>query len=655
MKTNYILGAAVALALVATGCSDDQIVQAQEPADKGHQVRVTASMGIDSRLGITDTGTRLEYVWTADDVFHVYDPANSQATTFKMDEVDLETNLAYGTFVGTPEVAYKEGDKLYAVYNKQQEALVLDEDGNVKLDISRQNGRLNDEFQFLFAESTYTEETNFFFHHLVTMLKFNVTVPEGVTLLKNLQLTTNSDLPTQATLVLNKAPYDSYGLFKAGDLVVNYNRNFSGTTLSIEGDFVPEDGVVTVYLYVFPAKMYYDDCSWYNQAYLEPSVWMEDEAGNEYVGTAAFDGKKIEAGKTYQLNTGLQLLEPFANESVADGTSSSPYEIATAGQLYTFMLRCNRNLYNPTGNSYSNCYYKLTNDIKLDNEHLWLPVSYYAATFDGQGHTISGNIRMHANYWTGLFSYLDCATVSNLNLDLNPTFDTEYNTEYFGMLAAGTYSSRIVNCVNHSDVSGYFWRMGGLVGDTNWNTSMEACGNTGDLTALGECRQMGGIVANSPDSNNTFIGCYNTGNLSVNTVTEMYGIQAGGILGMSYAAAVSNCWSRTSLDIENAVYDDHYVDGTVGIFLGGIVGYMESAGTLTNCYWQEDVESALGYQSEAAACSGVYSFEGSIPTAEQFAVMNASLASTGWTFNVADGTLGKVNGVVAPSVPKEEW
>ena len=61
MKTKSIYVAAVALALMATGCSDDQLVQVQGPASEGHQVHVTASMGAESRLAITDTGKRLEF------------------------------------------------------------------------------------------------------------------------------------------------------------------------------------------------------------------------------------------------------------------------------------------------------------------------------------------------------------------------------------------------------------------------------------------------------------------------------------------------------------------------------------------------------------------------------------------------------------------
>ena len=374
MKTKSIYVAAIALILMTTGCNeDDQLVQVQVSTSEGHQVRVTASMGAKSRLAVTDTGERLEYTWEEDDVFHVFDPANNQITVFEK-EPNAGQASAYGTFVGTPQKAYKEGDKLYAVYNAQNSALQLDANGNVTLDISKQTGKLDENFQYMFAETTFSENKDpvFPFRHLVTMLKLNIAVPEEVNLLKEVYFNFD-DLPSQATLVLTKAPYDSYEIFKPGDLVVCYHDNDYQSTeyLKVEGEFVPKDGIVTVYLYAFPVKRYYENESWYNESYFEPCVWMVDDQNKQYIGTAIFEDKSIQAGKTYQLNTDVVELEPFANEATATGAADSPYEIATAGQLYTFMLRTTKKLVNPYEMDYTHCHYKLTADIELDNEMLW--------------------------------------------------------------------------------------------------------------------------------------------------------------------------------------------------------------------------------------------------------------------------------------------
>ena len=655
MKTNYIYGAAVALAMLATGCSDDLALQVQTPAEQGRQVRVSASMGADSRLAITDTGKRLQFAWESTDAFHVFNAASSQSTTFVIDPEEFEENSPMATFVATPSVAYGEGDKLYAVYNTLNDTLKWDENGNLLLDISQQNGQLDERFQYLFAETVYSEdeEPAFAFKHLVTMLKLNISVPEHVTSLKSVSLRYNG-LPTRATLVLNRAKGDTYNQFKPGDLVACYNYdNGSVNSLTINGDFVAKDGVVTVYFYAFPVKRYYESSSGYNDPWLEPAVWMTDSQGNDYVSDNAFNSKNIEAGKTYQLNTGVLALEPFANEATATGLENSPYEIATAAQLYTFMHRASKGMRNPLGRDYSDCSYVLTADIELDNEMLWVPFNIYSATIDGMGHTISGNILMHSQYQTGLFSYSSNCTIQNLALDLNVTFDQyDYNNEYFGMLVGEAYKTSIINCVNHSDVSGRFWRMGGLVGNMNWRSSLIACGNTGDLTAMRENRQMGGIVAETTNSDVQIEGCYNTGQFNVNT---MYweGLEVGGIVGKvgHGATYVQNCWNNATLTIENVTYDDHIIDASHNIFFGAIVGY-QNAGEIRNCYWNESVEFAAGYKDgEVTGCG---TFVESIPTAAQFAVMNAAMTNLGWKFN-EDGTVGKVTGVSTPSMPKEEW
>jgi len=657
MKTKSIYVAAVALTMMATGCSDDQLVQVQEPAEQGRQVRVSASMGTDSRLAITDTGKRLEYAWEATDAFYVFDPANNQTTTFVMDTEEFAENSPMGTFVGTPNVAYTTGNKLYAVYNKQQDALTFDENGNVTLDISQQSGKLDDKYQFLFAETTYDGQgkTSFQFRHLVTMMKVNITVPEGVTSLKEINFGCNG-MPTRATLVLDKAPNDSYNQFVPGDLVSCYDYNNTYTNkLTLTGEFVPVDGVVTVYVYAFPVKQYYGNNNWYNEPYLEPSVWMSDDKGVDYVGTATFRNKEIEAGKTYQLNTEVVSLTPFANEETATG--KGPYEIATADQLYTFMLRTSKAMYNSDGYCYTNCHYVLTDDIVLNNEMPWEPTDYYESTFDGQGHTISGNLTMEVLNQTGLFRFMNECTVQNLTLDLNVQFTNEngYWEDYFGLLASEIYNTKIVNCVNHSDVSGKFYHMGGLIGKMRWNSSVIASGNTGNVSATGHCLQIGGIVAQMESNYASLEGCYNTGLLAVNTVNQE-GLKAGGIAGNmdSWDGAILNCWSNSTLTIENVVYDDTEVEDLNNIYFGGIVGY-QYRDAITNCYWNEAVEYASGYQGEEAEEIGGGTFADKIPTAAQFAVMNASIMSKGWQYNESDGTLKPVTGIVAPSIPKEEW
>jgi hypothetical protein len=194
--------------------------------------------------------------------------------------------------------------------------------------------------------------------------------------------------------------------------------------------------------------------------------------------------------------------------------------------------------------------------------------------------------------------------------------------------------------------------MAGLVGYARYNTQITACGNTGTFTSLDENRQMGGIVAETQGNNVKIEGCYNTGHFNVHT---MYweGLEVGGIVGRaSYGNVnIQNCWSHDTLSIENVTYDDHIMDAPHNIFFGAIVGY-QNVGSISNCYWNECVEFATGYEN--GTVTEVGTFVGAAPDAAQIATMNHSLSNKGWMFK-EDGTIGKVTGVGTPSMPKEEW
>lgn len=367
MKTTYLYSAAIALALMATGCSDDLAGRADEqPVANGRLVRVGASMDAQTRLGITDTGTQLVYTWEDDDAFQVFDLTQNQRTLFSIDPTE-GVGTAQALFSGTPDYEYAVDEPLYAVYHRFSSDFQPDENGNVTLDISGQTGELTDKYQYMFGEATYseTETTCFTFRHLVTMLKLNITVPEGVTALSEVNFKSN-ELPTKATLVLRGAPDDAYGLFKAGDVVSCYStREPAEAPLTINGNFEAKDGVVTVYLYVLPVKQYNANFDWYNSLYIEPSIWVKDNGGNEYVATAAFAGKDMVAGKTYELDTELYALEDFANQATATGQEEDPYQIANVNQFYSFMLRASTGQTNAHNIGYAQCSYVLTNDIVL--------------------------------------------------------------------------------------------------------------------------------------------------------------------------------------------------------------------------------------------------------------------------------------------------
>ncbi len=138
------------------------------------------------------------------------------------------------------------------------------------------------------------------------------------------------------------------------------------------------------------------------------------------------------------------------------------------------------------------------------------------------------------------------------------------------MNMSGT-GSRITNCYNTGDISGYE-DVAGIVGynygyddNENFKCIVENCYNTGSIYAIDE--DAGGIVGDNCYS--TVTNCYNTGPIETFDGSEIIGCEdAGGIVGDNYYGMITNCYNTGNV---------------TGPYAGGIAG--ENAyGTITNCY-----------------------------------------------------------------------
>ena len=232
------------------------------------------------------------------------------------------------------------------------------------------------------------------------------------------------------------------------------------------------------------------------------------------------------------------IAEKFAGGT---GTESDPYQISNGAELAYLAQQVN------AGESYSDKYFTLTADIRLNNDAVptsgnqWTPIgkpgkfrqppSPFSGAFDGQGHTVSGlYIIESAATCQGLFGYIGTgATVQNL-------------------IVTGTVS------VNKNIA-------GGIAGKVETGVTVTDCGFRGTVSALA---YVGGIVGNCAG---TVINCYNLG--SVSGIQDSPLNVAGGIVGNGSGATVSNCYNFGTVNAEGS--------GTAG----GIVG----SGTAQNCYY----------------------------------------------------------------------
>jgi hypothetical protein len=138
-----------------------------------------------------------------------------------------------------------------------------------------------------------------------------------------------------------------------------------------------------------------------------------------------------------------------------------------------------------------------------------------------------------------------------------------------GISKKGTIS----NCYSTGDVSvaTAFYYAGGLIGQNEINSNLNACYSTSNVSG-GSTQAFGGLIAsNSGNVSN----CYATG-----SVTSA-GTIVGGLIGGHYplSGSVSNCYSKGS------------VSGSDPTYKGGLIGYYSTGpNNVTNSFW--DIETS---------------------------------------------------------------
>ena len=227
--------------------------------------------------------------------------------------------------------------------------------------------------------------------------------------------------------------------------------------------------------------------------------------------------------------------------STGDGSSGTPYEIATWENLYWISQDISR----------WNKHYIQTADIDLstaspaitgwDSNQGWTPIgngtTQFTGSYDGQGFTINGlYINRPSTIYAGLFGRIANSTISNLGV-----------TD--------------VNITAHASV-------GGLVGYILNNSVVQNSYSTGAVS--GNNYNVGGLVGRS--HNSTIRNSYSTGSV---TGSSYY---VGGLVGYI---------------LENSVIQNSYSTGSVtgGNYFGGLVGHSSHASTVTNSFWDKETSN----------------------------------------------------------------
>lgn len=278
---------------------------------------------------------------------------------------------------------------------------------------------------------------------------------------------------------------------------------------------------------------------------------------------AKTEDNSYDAGKTVSVekNKSLTLYAVWSPIWAGSGTEAAPYEIPDVGKLTALQTQVNEN-----GFSYTGKWFRLTNNIDLNNE-LRTPIGIdalhsFGGSLDGGGKTISGLKVETDRQWAGLFgsvrgTYGVPMTMRDLTLKNGSVKFTSSGTSCSGGLVAaveGETALELRNVVAENlTVSGGRSGSGGLLG--RGRVAMTNCHNrggsvtgsyAGGLAGMGYSnlqdhvlagctnsakvvgkRTAGGMTGNETHSDGSYTDCTNSGSISA---TQGYasGIAAGG-------------------------------------------------------------------------------------------------------------------------------
>lgn len=263
----------------------------------------------------------------------------------------------------------------------------------------------------------------------------------------------------------------------------------------------------------------------------------------------------------------------------ADTSAGAAYKISTEESLRAFAAAVKADGGNGTYNLSGVSFY-LANDVALTGT--WTPVGnaasypgdFFAGTFDGCGHTISGLNVQSSTANQGLFAAINKATIRNLNVSGTVNCGTK---NYVGGIVGKVQDGTIENCSFSGSVTGGYTGgiAGGIAGGRNSNNvTISGCVNAADVTGT----TVGGILGYW---NNTAAirDCYNTGSVTGSA-------KAGGIVGQLSKGTIENCYSIGDI-------------GGKASQKGGIFAF--SSATVKNCYYTLPETETFGGTAAAAA------------------------------------------------------
>lgn len=358
-------------------------------------------------------------------------------------------------------------------------------------------------------------------------------------------------------------------------------------------------------------------------------------------GSTAFklDGKNVTVNATELSNAILTLsngsyvrklyLTAMPKVLPGSGTEQDPYIIASV-EDFNKVGEYNQE----AGQDFDGEYFKITNDLDYTGKtvtRIGLTGLYFKGIIDGQNHTIKNLTLQGAGGQGFIFGTANGSVIKNLkfsNCTLNSTAATNALVVVFmngtldnihvdntcsvtqtvstctgGLAASISSTSKILNCTNAGEVTGYQY-VGGIFGrftSTTLGAEVRNCLNSGKVTANGKSSFMGTTTA-YPDTyaggigsefGGTMVNCVNTGEIYVTECGWGAGILADGKVAGTH---IDSCVNRGVVDVA--------YQGAAGVVYRMPVGAATNSCLVTNCANYGDVKATTRYTASQVSTGG---------------------------------------------------
>ena len=266
----------------------------------------------------------------------------------------------------------------------------------------------------------------------------------------------------------------------------------------------------------------------------------------------------------------------------------------------------------------------LDTDIDLTGKD-WTPIgtdydNSYKGTFDGGGHTITGLTFTTNDEFAGLFGWLNRAgSVKNVVMEgVQITSNQIYGGSIGGVVGYGW--GTIENCSVSGSVSGTVY-VGGVVG-VQIGGSITGCSSSATVKGTVDV----GGVAGQTNSSATLTACYATGNVIIE-MDPKKNIAGGSLVGMNAGSSLLACYATGNVTSTGS--------STGYMHIGGFLG--NNYTTVTACYWKNNHEQGIGYNTKSTKATEVTKVDGTSVTWENAVdAMNTALQNAGskWRYEL---------------------